>query len=133
MKIKTVLPSSMEGLFFKLVRFHNAMVFGAFVIAFVLEVVLMQLNFNFLEPRYHLSTIYWWFNPALMGVMLVVIFALLPIILMIDRRLSTAWGFVCPHCGAPLYRAGSTFENNDKLVQYTGLCPKCHQSVLPSS
>jgi hypothetical protein len=40
-----------------------------------------------------------------------------------DKVLCRRYGFVCPHCQAPLYEPRG-------FINVTGLCPKCRRSVL---
>jgi hypothetical protein len=63
-------------------------------------------------------------------VMLICIAALLPAELYAITRQRTKsnehcrhLGFICPHCGSPLFAPRST-------IQLTGMCPACGRSVL---
>ena len=55
----------------------------------------------------------------------VLLFAGLFRILKYEERLCAEIGFVCPHCGKPLYVARD-------MGLLDGICPKCHNSLLPA-
>jgi hypothetical protein len=112
--MKSDLPAPLEAKRLAIARIHNRLVLGLLVSLF-LAVALSVAVF----PRpWH------WPMVVLVGVtILVAEFWSLYRIFQYDKTLSVRYGYLCPHCHAPLYEPRS-------FINVTGLCPKCRRSVV---
>lgn len=101
---------------------HNLMVFAMVPIVFGGPIVAGTVYRNIFFAHEYLK--------------LLVTFSMIPIfcicyalIGVVDARLSVLWGFVCPHCGKPLYKSQSAYWYVP-AVQETARCPKCNASII---
>jgi hypothetical protein len=124
---ETALPPEMESVRRRLVRSHNikalaltVLVFGGLI--YWVTAFPVYKHANDPMPEWLISH-----APLFLATPFFLGFAV--IIELRDRALSRKWGFVCPHCGEPLYKAESIYWPA-KTVRLTGACPKCHQRVF---
>ena len=124
---ETALPPQMETLRRRLVRSHNNKVRLLFLL--VLGSLLYWLLASRIYEHKNDPFPQWLIAHAPIFLALPAFFGGAVLIELRDRGLSLKWGFVCPHCGAPLYKAESVYWPG-KSVRETGDCPKCGQKVF---
>jgi hypothetical protein len=118
--MNSVLSSELETKRLTIARKHNSLVIRLMVFVFgSLIIALLILNSQKVSAR-----------PLPLGIILTVFvlaggfeFVGLMRIFKYDQQMCRELGFVCPHCGKPLYEPRSWINVN-------GLCPKCKKSIL---
>ena len=125
--VETTLPPEMEKLRRRLVRSHNNKV-GLIVLILVIGLFYW---IGSARPHEHRNDpfLHWLIVNSPLFLSLPALFGCFALIELRDRALSRIWGFICPHCGEPLYKAESIYGSANSVRQ-TGNCPKCGQRVF---
>jgi hypothetical protein len=112
--MKSVLPPDLELKRLAIGRVHNRLVLALLGSLFLLLALCVAI---FPRP---------WHVPLVVLVMVTVLaveFWLIYRLFQYDKVLSLRYGYLCPHCHAPLYEPRG-------YINMTGLCPKCRRSVI---
>ncbi len=118
---ESILPPDLEAKRFTIMKSNNRRIRRLLLAMFVCAILLVQL-LPHIPPDWQRAY--------------VVIFGLCIFILLVgyglyriikhDNEMCRQLGFMCPHCGKPLYEPQGFISQN-------GRCPKCRRSILPST
>lgn len=100
------------------VQRHNGYVVGVLVLVMTTLVTWL--------PHLHRGDSFGWMVGAVVTEAIGGIIA----VVLLDRRFCRAIGFVCPHCGKPLYWPGDVGRRNPLVTR--GVCPHCQRFVVPA-
>ena len=116
--MNSVLPDSLEQKRLTIARANNRRIYsllGGMAVAFLATILLIRGL-----PREQRYTMFF-----------AIVVVVLPLEFFVIRKgwkqndeMCRNLGFICPHCGAPLYEPRS-------FISVNGMCPKCHKSVVP--
>ena len=123
--------AEIEALLQRQVRAHNMAVVLTLGTVFAIMVAFVIAGPRVFHTSYDHPP---WKTFAVMGLLVASILPLVMLVVRYDRYLSHKLGFVCPHCGKPLYLPGGGYVASRSMQMLEdGLCPSCHQNVLPTS
>ena len=113
--MKSVLPEALEAKRVSIARKHNQLVCGLlFALLALMLVVALSVRNRPRQPAWLVSGFL-----VIGGMEAYGIYR----ILQHDKQMCFRLGFLCPHCGKPLYEPRN-------FINMNGKCPKCHMSVL---
>lgn len=118
---ESILPPDLEAKRFTITKSNNRRVRRLVLAVFVYAILLVYLLPHILRdrPMDYLVIFVAGTSVLLMG------YGLYRII-QHDNEMCRQLGFMCPHCGRPLYEPQG-------FISLNGRCPKCRRSVLPST